>query len=77
MATTLCDFVQYTDSKGHAKAALVTGTPETIGASDVIPALEPGELHLMVFSPTGNHYARHNVLHADEPLAGSGSWHER
>lgn len=29
----------------------------------------------MVFGPSGRHYARHNILRADEPTEGAPSWH--
>lgn len=71
----LGDRVVYTDSKGFEKFAFVTGTQATVKVVDVVgeddeddyhrgsslPAVGAGQAHLLVFSPTGNVYTRHNI----------------
>jgi hypothetical protein len=71
------DFVSYTDSRGLEKTALVTATPDTVTPGHRVPELEATELHLMVFSPSGSAYPRQNVIRAETPLEGSGSWAPR
>lgn len=62
----LGDKVQYADSQGKAKLAMVLGTQDSVGTDPEdedasVPAVQDGAAHLLVFSPTGNTYVRHNV----------------
>ena len=67
--------VIYFSSNGKAKVALVVGDPETITVNEVggpndgaVPAiLNEGERHLVVFSPTGSVYIKHNVPEGQGP----------
>jgi hypothetical protein len=61
--------VTYVDGKGHKKLAFVTGTPATIESGTNLPVPTEGELHLIVFAPAGNVYARLSVPSADIALA--------
>jgi hypothetical protein len=56
-------FVEYTDSSGHTKPALVLGGPDS---DDRLPELADGELHLYILSGTGSHDVRLNVPRDDE-----------
>lgn len=58
---TLLQPVVYIGTKGHKKAALVIGTPESIDEGTQVPVPSEGYLHLLVFSPTGNAYPKFNV----------------
>lgn len=58
-------FVTYTDTKGHSKPALVTATPESLTEGTNLPELSDTQLHLVVFSPSGNIYPRQNVPFVD------------
>lgn len=58
-------FVQYIDTKGHSKPALVTATVETVEPGTNLPQLTDTQLHLTVFSPSGSTYARHSVPFVD------------
>ena len=70
----LADRVLFKDHQGLPKAALVTGTYETIDngkAGDGVPRIESREeLHLMVFSPNGSTEVRHNIKRGSAP----GQW---
>jgi hypothetical protein len=63
--------VEYRDRDGRRKAAFIVATPETIGdmydAQSGTSRPEPGTVHLMVFSFTGNHYIKHNVPLGEGP----------
>jgi len=61
----IATFVTYTDSKGHAKPALVTATPESITEGTSLPGLNEGQAHLIVFSPSGRTYTKFNVPSAE------------
>lgn len=70
----LADRVQFRDHNGLPKAALVTGTWETIDnskAGDGVPRIEDREeLHLVVFSANGSTEVRHNIRRGTAP----GQW---
>lgn len=72
----LGDRVIFRDHEGLPKAAIVTGTQETIdtrkaGDGGQVPALADRDaLHLQVFSPTGSMEVRHNI----RPGPGAGQW---
>jgi hypothetical protein len=65
----------FRDHNGLPKAAVVTGTMETIDEraalqGGVPPITDPESLHLQVFSPTGSIEARYNIRPGDGP----GQW---
>lgn len=60
-AVALGDTVNYISSTGDRKAAFVVGTPDSIREGTQVPALEAGQLHLLVFSPVGSAYGRFSV----------------
>lgn len=60
--------VVYLSSNGKQKTALVIGDPSSIEVNEVggpndgaVPPLADNERHLVVFSPTGAVYVKHNV----------------
>lgn len=53
--------VTYISSKGYAKAAVVTGTPDSILADKNVAIPAEGHVHLTVFSVNGKVYTRRNV----------------
>ena len=63
--------MEYRDRHGRIKPALVTGTTETIREVDAIasglgiPA--PGNVHLLVFSPSGSAYAKYDIPQGEGP----------
>lgn len=62
--------VEYRDSDGRIKPALVTATPATIDGRDDktgIEAPQAGHAHLHVFSFTGGDYRKDNVPMGDGP----------
>lgn len=69
MTPTLGSAVAYKSEKGHAKMALVLATPESVTPGHDVPELSEGQLHLLVFSPTGAAYPRYSVPSA-ESVAG-------
>jgi len=61
MALTLGQPVSYTDTKGHSKFAIVTGTPETVVEGSDLPTLNPDHYAITVFSPSGRIYPKFSV----------------
>jgi hypothetical protein len=59
--------VEYRSADGFAKAAYITGLPETIKSGTDVPVPAEGEAHLLVVSPTGKTYVRHSVKRGDGP----------
>ena len=62
--------VEYRDSEGRLKAAIVTATPESIDGRDNqsgVTAPAAGCAHLTVFSFTGGVYTRHDIPEGDGP----------
>jgi hypothetical protein len=53
--------VIYTDTRGHAKVAIVTGTRDSVKASTSLPRPQEGFAHLHVFSHKQGLYARLSV----------------
>lgn len=72
----LGDHVTFRDHTGLPKAAIVTGTIDTIDPKRAardgqVPAIDNREeVHLTVFPPTGGMEARYNVRPGDQP----GQW---
>lgn len=58
---TLGQTVTYVGANGKKKVGLVIGTADTIEEGTSVPSLEEDQVHLLVFSPTGNAYMRTNV----------------
>lgn len=58
---TLGDTVNYFDTRGRQKMAFITGTPESIDPEGEIPRPQVGYAHLLVFSPSGQVYAKASV----------------
>jgi len=75
----LSDRVIFLDHQGLPKAAMVTGTQQSIDAQraqrdgQVPPISSADELHLAVFSPTGSVESRYNIRQGDSP----GCWQPR
>lgn len=54
--------VIYIGTKGVQKAALVVNTPETVKEGTALPALEPGQIHLVTWTHSAAHFTpRYNV----------------
>lgn len=71
--------VTYIDSKGHEKAAIVIGTPESVVEGTSLSPLEDGQLNLFVIAPHRGPYNRLNVPSAESASdldgeAASNSW---
>jgi hypothetical protein len=58
--------VTYTDTQGQQKYAKIVGTKDSISEGTGLPTLSDDQFHIVVFSPAGSIYFRHNV-----PLAKS------
>lgn len=57
----LGDQVEYRDSRGFTKLALVVGTADSIHGEGGVSAPGTGRAHLSIFSPNGNRYFRSDV----------------
>ena len=59
--------VEYRDSNGRRKAALIVGTAESIDEGSSIEVPDEGHAHLAVFSPTGSRYMSLNIPEGEGP----------
>ena len=54
--TSLGDNVVYVSGKGHAKHAIVVGTPETVIPGTELPELSEGQLYIVVWEFGVGHF---------------------
>lgn len=66
-APKLGEAVEYRDSNGFRKAAIVTATAESVDPAGPLEAPGDGRVHLAVLSPSGHLYPAFDIPPGDGP----------